>query len=254
MRSEIDTRTSTRRVALVTGGAVGIGRGTVERLARDGFSIVLHYHTSEKAAKALEKQLHSNGYNCTTLKADVSDEKQIKAMLSSMRKTFGRLDVVVNNAAINQAQHIAELDAQDFDMMFAVNVRGAALVTKYALPLLRKSRNARVIFISSINAFRGSTDKIAYVASKAAILGITRNLALELAPHILVNAIAPGSIDTEMFRKLKTESITERIKKIPLKRIGQPEDVASAVSFLCSPDSAYITGQCIHVNGGIFFG
>jgi|SRR3989344_3960971 len=245
---------SKRRIAFVTGGAVGIGRAVILRLAQDGFDIAFNYRTSETSAHLLQKTVQKIGRTCLSLRGDVSREASVRTMLKAIKKTYGRLDAVVHNAAINQAQPIAKVRTYDFKKMFEVNVLGTALVTKHALPLLRRSNSAHIVFISSVNAFRGSRDKPAYVASKAALLGLVRALALELAPDILVNAIAPGSIDTEMFRMLKTESVAKRIKKIPLGRIGRPEDIAGVVSFLCSEDSSYITGQCIHANGGIFFG
>lgn len=128
------------------------------------------------------------------------------------------------------------------------------LVTKYALPLITRSPSASLVFISTINVFRGSPEKLAYMTSKAGLIGLARSLAVDLAPQVRSNVIVPGSIDTEMFRRLKSEPIAKRIKKIPMARIGDPDEVASVAAFLCSKDSSYITGQCIHVNGGAFFG
>jgi len=239
------------RVALVTGAAVGIGRAIAERLSRDGYFVLAHYHRSKKDAEKLVCELGAD--RVRTYAADLGSEAGVRKLIAALKRDVGHIDVVVNNAAWNQTQTVRKLSARDFDTMMAVNVRSAALVTHFALPLLEKSKDARIILMSSINAFKGSPDKVAYVVSKAALLGLTHALALELAPRILVNAIAPGSIDTAMFQKFKTEPTEERVKKIPLKRIGTPEDIAGVVSFLASPDSSYLTGECIHVNGGVYF-
>lgn len=244
-------KTSSRKVALVTGAGVGIGRAIATRLVQDGFYVLAHYHRSQKEARTLVQELGEE--HVQTFKADLGVENEVQGLMKAITRNIGTLDVLVHNAAGNQTQTLRNLATRDFDRMMAVNVRSAALVSQGALPLLERSSSARIIFLSSINAFKGSPDKVAYVVSKAALLGLTHALALELAPKILVNAIAPGSINTAMFEKFKTESAAERAKKIPLKRIGTPEDIAGVVSFLASPDSAYITGECIHVNGGAYF-
>lgn len=242
------------RVALITGGATGIGRAIVRRLARDGFAVVINYNTSKKEACTLAKELDGEKQTHSIFRADISKSGQVKGLLRHIQRKFGRLDIVINNAGVNQIKTLEESSLADFDRVLNVNTRGAVLVTKHLLPLLKKSSAARIIFITSTNPFRGSPNKAAYTTSKAALLGLSRSLSIELAPNVLVNAVAPGYIDTDMFHRFQSEPLVSRIKKIPLARLGKPEDVANVVSFLCSEDSDYITGQCIHVNGGAYFG
>jgi len=243
------------RTALITGAATGIGRATVLRLARDGFRVVVNYKDSQtqKEVFSLAKILRQKDVEYLVIKADISKQERVKKMMDKIIKEFKSLDVVINNAGINQTQPFERLNLKDFDKVLETNLRGAILVTKYALPYLKKSPHPRIIFISSLNSFTGSPKRPAYVVSKSGILGITKALALELAPKILVNAVAPGYINTEMLKKFSSEPLNKKVKKIPLKRFGEPEEVANVISFLCSEDASYITGQCIHVNGGLFF-
>lgn len=245
---------SARRVALVTGGAIGIGRAVAQRLARDGFSVVVNFRSSKQEAHKLEAELKSLGVESFFIQTDISQENSVKQMIATLKRRFNRLDAIVHNAGVNIPEGIQQSSVKDFDTVLATNLRGPMLVTKYALPLLKKSSFASLVFISTINVFRGSPEKLAYMTSKAGIIGLGRSLAVDLAPQIRSNIVVPGSIDTEMFRRLKSEPVAKRIKKIPLARIGDPEEIASVVAFLCSKDSSYITGQCIHVNGGAFFG
>ena len=140
----------------------------------------------------------------------------------------------------------------EVDHIFNTNFKGAFLITKHALPHLQKSKDARIIFLASTNSFTGSPKRAIYAASKSSLLGLTKTLALELAPNILVNAVVPGYIETRMLIQYSSKPRNEKLKAIPLNRFGKPEDVANAVAFLCSKDSSYITGQCLHVNGGYF--
>ena len=243
-----------RRVALITGGAVGIGRATARRLAREGYTVVVNFWSSEEAADDLRRELDALGGESLFLQADISKESAVKRMVAAIGKQFGRLDVIIHNAGINTPEGISRASVRDFDAVLGTNLRGPMLVTKYALPLITRSPSASLVFISTINVFRGSPEKLAYMTSKAGLIGLARSLAVDLAPQVRSNVIVPGSIDTEMFRRLKSEPIAKRIKKIPMARIGDPDEVASVVAFLCSKDSSYITGQCIHVNGGAFFG
>ncbi len=243
-----------RKVALVTGGAVGIGRATVRRLAQDGFSVVVNFRSSKREADSLRRELESLGIESAFMQADISKESTVKQMIAVIGKRFGRLDTIVHNAGINAPEGIRSVSVENFDAVLGTNLRGPMLVTKYALPLLMKSSSVSLVFISTINVFRGSPEKLAYMTSKAGIIGLARSLAIDLAPRARVNVIVPGSIDTEMFRRLKSEPVSSRIKKIPLGRIGQPEEVANVVEFLAREESSYITGQCIHVNGGAFLG
>ncbi len=241
------------KIALVTGGVTGIGRAIVLRLTKDGFCVVVNYKNSEKEKEAfsLMRDLQSQNKECFLIKVDVSDENEVKEMIKKIRKRYKKLDVVVNNAGINQTQNFRRLKLKDFDKIMDTNLRGAVLVTKYSLTLLKKSESPKIIFVSSMNSFSGSPFRPAYIVSKIGVVGLMRSLALELAPKISVNAIVPGYIDTQML-KFGREPLNKKTKRIPLKRLGKPEEVAGLVSFLCSSDSSYITGQSIHINGGLF--
>ncbi len=242
------------KTALVTGASSGIGRAIARRLAEDSFRVVINYKDveQEKNALVLAKILNRRT-EAIAIRADVAKEKDVEKMINAINKKFGSLDAVINNAGINQTQPIEYLNFSDFQKVMDINVFGAMLVTRYALPLLKKSKSGRIIFVSSANAFLGGRARAAYAASKSALLGVHRALALELAPKILVNSVVPGYIDTKMFRKFSREPVVKKLKRIPLHRIGRPEEVAAVVSFLCSDDASYVTGQSLHVNGGLFF-
>ncbi len=242
-----------KKTALITGGVTGIGRAAVLRLSDDGFRVIINYKGSENIEDIhfLNEILKRKDKEYLFIKADITKEIEIKNMINKVIKKFKRLDVLVNNAGINQTQSFQKLKLKDFDKILETNLRGAVLVTKYALPLLRKSKEPKIIFISSINSFLGSISRSSYIVSKSGILGLTKALALELAPKILVNTIVPGYINTQML-KFGREPLNKKIKRIPLKRLGKSEEVAGLVSFLCSSDSSYITGQSIHINGGLF--
>lgn len=239
------------KVALITGGAGGIGGAITERLAEDGFSVVLNYNKSEKQAKKIARKLRQQGKHCLPIKADITNETAVTKMIKKTIATFKSLDVLVNNAGINRTQSFEEMTWPDYEELLDTNLRGAIIVTKQALPYLNKSKTAKIIFIASDNAFIGSSRRLAYVVSKSGILGLVKALTLELSPNILVNGIAPGYIETRMTKFSKNE-LKEKLKKIPLKRLGKPEEVASLVSFLVSDDNTYMTGQVIHINGGLF--
>lgn len=243
-----------KKTALITGASSGIGKAIALRLAADGFRVVINYKDieGEKHAMFLVKTL-SQKTDAIAVKADIAKEKEVKQMIGVISKNFGSLDVVINNAGINQTKGFEKLTMTDFDSVMSVNLRGAILVSKYSLPLLQKSKSGRLIFISSSSVFIGSRGRVSYAVSKSGIIGLARILALELAPKILVNTVVPGYINTNMFKKFSRGPTGQKIKKIPLGRIGKPEEVAAVVSFLCSGDSSYITGQCIHVNGGLYF-
>lgn len=239
-----------QRVALVTGGSRGIGRAIVLRLSDEGFRVVINYNESKKEALELTNLLRQKNRGHLLIKADISNEREVKKMMEMVRKECQSLDVLINNAGIIKSQPLGELELKDFDRVIDTNLRGSVLVTKYGLPLLKRSTDSKVIFIVSSSAFVGSGTQFAYTISKAGLVGTIRALALELAPlGILVNGVAPGYIDTQMASSVKNQMKTG-IKKIPLGRIGKPEEVAELVAFLASPRNTYITGQCIHINGG----
>ena len=187
------------------------------------------------------------------VRADVAHESEVREMIRLINAKYGRIDLVINNAGANKTHSISAFNLKDFQNIMNVNLLGSIFVTKYALPLLKRAEDPRIIFVGSMNYFVGSPYRTAYNISKSGLIGLTRSLATELAPKICVNAVIPGYINTEMLKKFSIESPKKRIQKILLGRLGKPDDVANVVSFLCSKDSSYITGQCIHVNGGAYF-
>ncbi len=244
------------QIALITGGLGGIGQAIALKLVSEGFFVIVNDKEpkEDKEQKKLFQKAGKNKKKLSFLFADVSDEKQVRAMVAMIRERFSHVDAVVHCAGTNLTQSLATFSSEDFSAVWKTNVLGSILVTRALLPMLEEAKSPRAIFISSANAFIGGRERLSYSASKSALLGLTRALATELAPHILVNSIVPGYINTQMFRTYTKEPVAKKIKKIPLKRIGNPKDVAGLVSFLCSKDSSYITGQCIHVNGGLYFG
>jgi len=241
-----------KKTALITGGARGIGRAIVLQLAADGFRVIVNYNKSKKEALELADILRQKNQDFLVIKADISKEKEAKKMMEVIRKKSKSLDVLVNNAGIIITQPFCNLKLNSFDKIIQTNLRGNILVTKYALPLLKKSNNSKIIFILSSSAFVGSSSQFAYVVSKAGLVGAVRALALELAPAgILVNGVVPGYVNTQMASTVKKQ-MQAGIKKIPLSRIGESQEVAALVAFLASAKNTYITGQCIHINGARF--
>ncbi|MGM0510535.1 MAG: SDR family NAD(P)-dependent oxidoreductase [Thermoplasmatota archaeon] len=236
--------------AIITGASRGIGKGIAKKFAEEGAVVGVNYHqTDEKANKILEEvNKVSEGI---LLKGDVSKEEDAETTIQDFVEKFSGLDILVNNAGVYIRKDIESSDIEDYDRTMDVNVRGAFMLSKFALEHLKKSEAGRMINLSSQLAFRGSTHGTAYVTSKAAMIGLTRALALELGPEgITVNAIAPGTIDTDIIGSYSEEKRKKRAEKIPIKRIGQPEDIADAALFLASDMGSYVNGEIIGVNGG----
>lgn len=241
-----------KKIALITGATTGIGRATALRLARDGFAIIVNYLNQGKEIHETEQELKKLKATYHCIQADITREKDVHKMFKVIQKTFGIIDVLVNNAGINQTKSFTNLKPSDVQKIMDVNLLGAFTVTSTTLPLMRRSASPRIIFISSLNSFVGSKNRSVYSASKSALLGLSRALSIELAPQFLVNTIAPGYIDTDMLKKFSQKPLSEKVKRIPLQRFGSPEEVADLVTFLASDKSSYITGQCIHINGGLY--
>ncbi len=238
------------RKAIITGASRGIGRGIVEKFAEEGAIIGINYHSKdEKAQEVLEKvEDHSEGM---LLRGDVSEKEVCREMISDFTERFGGLDILVNNAGIYMRKGIEEATIEDFDRTIEVNVRGAFMLSKLALPYLKDSDRGRIINMSSQLAFKGSDHGTSYVVSKSALLGLTRALALELGPEgIMVNGIAPGTIDTDIIAGYSEEKRKRRAENIPAKRLGEPEDIAETAIFLASDMGSYVNGEVIGVNGG----
>lgn len=236
--------------ALVTGASRGIGRAVARRLSRDGFYVTINYAHSDSDANSLLDELnHSAGIKCAdSYKADISDRRQAETMF----RDIGEIDLLVNSAGIAQQKLFTDLTEQDWERMFAVDVTGVFHCCQLALPCMIHRKQGKIINISSMWGQVGASCEVHYSAAKAAVIGLTKALAKEVGPsNIQVNCIAPGVIDTQMNAALSPETIDELKEETPLCRIGTPEDIAAAVSFLASPDADFITGQVLGVNGGM---
>jgi 3-oxoacyl-[acyl-carrier protein] reductase len=239
------------KVALVTGASRGIGRAVALRLATDGMDVVVNYlNEAAKAARVVE-EIEESGARALSFQADVSRESEVSAMLDAVRQALGPIDILVNNAGIYRRSTLEELTADAWEETLQVNLKGSFLCARGAARDMVRSGWGRIVNLSSQIGFLGTEHGAHYAASKAGIVGLTKSLARELAPHgITVNAVAPGAIETDIIGGDTPEVRARRNEAIPLGRVGQPEEVAAVVAFLCSEDAAYITGETIHVNGG----
>lgn len=240
------------KVAMITGATRGIGKQIALTLANEGYNIVLNYRTENDELKQLKNEIESKKVKCLTVQGDVTNFEDCKQMIESAIKEFGKIDVLVNNAGITKDMLLARMKEEDFKQVIDVNLVGTFNMTKNVISYMMKARNGKIINISSVVGIAGNAGQTNYSASKAGIIGFTKSLAKEVASrNILVNAVAPGFIETNMTDVLKQEVKDEIAKNIPLKRMGTPQDVANVVKFLASQDSSYITGQVISVDGGM---
>jgi 3-oxoacyl-[acyl-carrier protein] reductase len=239
------------RIALVTGASRGIGAAIAERLAGDGFTVVINYSGDAASAEALARRIEGKGGRALTAKADVGDAKAVRQMFEAAAAAFGGVDVLVNNAGIMALSTIADAEDAAFDRQIAVNLRGSFNTMREAAARLRKG--GRIVNLSSSVVGLLQPTYGIYAATKAAIEAMTSVLAKELRGRdITVNAIAPGPTATELFLNGKPQDLVDRLAKLaPLERLGRPEDIAAAVAFLAGPDGAWINGQTLRANGGI---
>jgi len=242
------------KVAFVTGASQGIGRATALALAEAGAKVAAAARNTEKLA-SLVAEIQAKGGEAAAIPLDVADAAQVKTAFQEALAKFGRLDIVVNNAAITRDTLALRMKLEDWDAVLRTNLTGAHLCTQQALGAMLKQRSGRIINISSVVAETGNAGQANYVASKAGLIGLTRAIAVEVASRsITVNCVAPGFIDTPMTDPLPAE-LKEKMKAmIPLGRFGVDRDVAAAVVFLASDEAAYITGQVLGVNGGMHMG
>lgn len=240
------------KTALVTGGARGIGKAIAMKLGKLGANIVVNYSGSREASESVVKELKEMGVEAISVRADVSDYVQVENMIEETVKSFGSIDILINNAGITKDTLIMRMSENDFDKVIDINLKGTFNCIKAASKYMIKQRSGKIVNIASVVGIIGNAGQANYAASKAGIIGLTKSAARELAGrNINVNAVAPGFITTDMTGDLPDKIKNEYMDKIPLKRFGSPDDVANAVSFLCSDESVYITGQVINVDGGM---
>ena len=234
--------------ALVTGAAGGIGQAIAARLCRDGYHVILNCFHSTEAAAQLCGRLNAEKSSCAeVVRADVSDFMQTETMF----RDAGEIDLLVNNAGVAQQKLFTDLTEDDWQRMISVDVTGVFHCCRFALPAMIRRKSGRIINISSMWGQVGASCEVHYSAAKAAVIGLTKALAKEVGPSgITVNCIAPGVIDTPMNAAFGPETMRELTEETPLCRLGTPEDIAAAVSFLASPEAGFITGQVLGVNGG----
>lgn len=240
------------RVALVTGGSRGIGRGIAMELANRGASVIVNYHSNAEAAEAVVREITSHGGKAQAVQADVSDEAQANALMKAAVDTFGKLDILVNNAGVTRDNLIMMMKPEDFDTVIATNLRSAWLCSKAAVRGMMRKRYGRIINITSVSGITGQAGQTNYSASKAGLIGLTKSLAREVASRgITVNAVAPGFVLTDLTKDLPSDLVEQMQGFIPLGRWGEIDEVARAVAFFAAEDAGYITGQVLHVDGGM---
>jgi 3-oxoacyl-[acyl-carrier protein] reductase len=240
------------RVALVTGGSRGIGRAIAVSLAKSGAYVAFTYVSNADAARDTEKAIVEAGGRGQALRCDVADHEAVDALVASLVQEQQRVDVAVNNAGVARDQLILRMKPEDFDAVIATNLRGAWSVCRAVARPMVKQRFGRIINLSSVVAEMGNPGQSNYAASKGGVEALTRSLARELGSrNVTVNAVAPGFIDTDMTRDLPEQAKNALVERIPLGRLGTAEDVAGVVRFLASDAASYVTGQVIHVNGGL---
>lgn len=240
------------QVALVTGASRGIGAAIAARLAADG-AAVIGTATSDDGAARIDERLHAGGGAGRRL--DVTDEKSVAALLKQISQDFGAPTIVVNNAAITRDTLLMRMKESDWQAVIDADLTGVFRVSKAVLRGMMKARSGRIVNVASVVGLMGNAGQTNYGAAKAGLLGFTRSLAREVGSRqITVNAVAPGFIDTDMTRDLDDKTRNAMLEQIPLQRLGDVDDVAACVAFLASPEAAYITGETLSVNGGLYMG
>jgi len=250
----MNNKTLSGQRALITGAGQGIGRAIALKLSEMGAKIVVN-DVNESAGKETVRLIEEKGGAGFFSKFSVADYEQVQDEIKKISRELGGLEILVNNAGITRDQILPRMSSEDWLEVLSVNLTGAFNCARAVSRIMVKNHYGRIISLSSVVAFTGQAGQTNYSASKAGLIGLTRSLALELAPfQITVNAIAPGLIETEMTAKIPEEHKKQILSRIPIGRPGKPEEVAELVGFLSLPGSGYITGQVIHINGGLFFG
>jgi 3-oxoacyl-[acyl-carrier protein] reductase len=240
------------KTAIVTGGSRGIGRSIALKLAEKGANVVVNYTNNASKAQEVVDEVKKMGVEALALKADVSSEDAVKALVKEVSKHFNTIDILVNNAGITRDTLVIRMKDEDWDKVMDINLKGTYLCTKLIGKKMMKQRSGKIVNITSVVGIMGNAGQANYAASKAGVIGFTKSIAKEFAPRgINVNAVAPGFIQTDMTDKLPEEVKENYAASIPLGRLGSPEDVANIVAFLCSEEADYLTGQVINVDGGM---
>jgi 3-oxoacyl-[acyl-carrier protein] reductase len=240
------------QIALVTGASRGIGQAIALELGKQG-ATVIGTATSDKGAQAISEYLAAAGVTGTGLALNVNDVAQIDLVLDTLRKQFGEVSILINNAGITKDNLLARMSEEEWDDVLTTNLKSVFRLSRAVLRAMMKARTGRIINISSVVGSSGNPGQTNYSASKAGMVGFSKSLAQEIGSrNITVNCVAPGFIDTDMTQALGEEQRAKLVEHVPLKRLGKPEDIAAAVAFLAGPGAAYITGTTLHVNGGMY--
>lgn len=240
------------KVAVVTGGSRGIGKAIALELAREGAIVVVNYNGSEEKAKAVLDEIQVLGGRGMIYQCNVSDFASCEKFFKEILEIYGKIDILVNNAGITRDGLIMRMSEEDYDMVMDTNLKGTFQCMRFVNRIMLKQKSGRIINISSVSGVLGNAGQANYAASKAGIIGLTKSVAREVASRgITVNAIAPGFIETEMTGVLHEKTKEMAVKQIPLGKFGRVEDIANMVVYLASDKSAYITGQVIHIDGGM---